>query len=43
LYYDLERSVSEIAEVLAIPPGTVKSRLFFVREALKRKLEREIP
>ena len=29
LYYDLERSVGEIAAVLAIPTGTVKSRLFF--------------
>jgi len=28
LYYDLERSIAEIAEILAIPAGTVKSRLF---------------
>jgi len=40
LYYDLERSVGEIAEVLAIPTGTVKSRLFSVRENLKQQLER---
>ncbi len=40
LYYDLERSVSEIAEVLALAPGTVKSRLFSVRETLKLKLEK---
>lgn len=42
LYYDLERSVGEIAEVLAIPPGTVKSRLFSVRENLRQMLERKI-
>jgi RNA polymerase sigma-70 factor (ECF subfamily) len=39
LYYDLARSVGEIAEVLGIPPGTVKSRLFSVRENLKQMLE----
>jgi RNA polymerase sigma-70 factor (ECF subfamily) len=42
LYYELECSVSEIADVLAIPPGTVKSRLFSVRETLKRQLERKL-
>jgi RNA polymerase sigma-70 factor (ECF subfamily) len=41
LHYQLERSIAEIAAVLAIPPGTVKSRLFSVRETLKRKLERK--
>jgi RNA polymerase sigma-70 factor (ECF subfamily) len=38
LYYVLERSVAEIAEVLAVPAGTVKSRLFSVRESLKQIL-----
>lgn len=42
LFYDLDRSVSEIAEVLEIPSGTVKSRLFSVRETLKQMLERKI-
>jgi RNA polymerase sigma-70 factor (ECF subfamily) len=42
LYYDLERSIAEIAEVLAIPPGTVKSRLSSVRDSLKRQLERTL-
>lgn len=42
LYYDLERSVAEIAEILAVPPGTVKSRLFYVRENLKQQLEKTI-
>lgn len=39
LYYGLGRSVAEIAEILAIPPGTVKSRLFSIRETLRQKLE----
>lgn len=39
LFYDLDRSIAEIAEILAIPPGTVKSRLFSVREILKQQLE----
>ena len=43
LYYALERSVAEIAEVLALPTGTVKSRLFAVRETLKQILERKLP
>lgn len=43
LYYDLECSTGEIAEVLEIPPGTVKSRLFSVRETLKQMLERKTP
>jgi RNA polymerase sigma-70 factor (ECF subfamily) len=41
LYYELERSVGEIAEVLAIPPGTVKSRLFSVRESLRQILDHQ--
>ncbi|HEX2854753.1 MAG TPA: RNA polymerase sigma factor [Opitutaceae bacterium] len=43
LYYLLERSVAEIAAVLALPAGTVKSRLFSVRETLKHLLERKLP
>ena len=43
LFYDLGRSVGEIAEILAIPPGTVKSRLFAVREILKQQLEMAKP
>lgn len=40
LFYELGRSVAEIAEILDVPAGTVKSRLFSVREILKQKLER---
>lgn len=39
LFYDLGRSVAEIAEILAVPAGTVKSRLFSVREILRQQLE----
>ncbi len=39
LYLD-EMSVAEISEVLNIPPGTVKSRLFQARKILKEKIER---
>ena len=35
------RGLAEIASVLAIPLGTVKSRLFAARRALERALERE--
>lgn len=39
LYYWEELSVAQMAEVLEIPPGTVKSRLFRAREALRGQLE----
>jgi RNA polymerase sigma-70 factor (ECF subfamily) len=39
LFYDLGRSVAEVAEILDIPAGTVKSRLFSIRETLREKLE----
>ncbi|MHB8893008.1 MAG: sigma factor-like helix-turn-helix DNA-binding protein [Candidatus Limnocylindrales bacterium] len=35
------RSVASIAEVLDVPAGTAKSRLFAARRALDRALERE--
>lgn len=40
LFYEQEFPVAEIAEVLDVPVGTVKSRLFALRETLKQKLER---
>lgn len=41
LYYELERSIAEIAEVLGVPSGTVKSRLFSLRETLRQQMERK--
>ena len=41
LFYDLGCGVAEIAEILGVPPGTVKSRLFSVRETLRHQLERK--
>ena len=38
LFYLEELSVREIAHVLDIPAGTVKSRLFYARKELKRRL-----
>lgn len=38
LYYWEELSVAQMAEVLEIPPGTVKSRLFRARDALRQRL-----
>ncbi|MCZ6871625.1 MAG: RNA polymerase sigma factor [Gammaproteobacteria bacterium] len=39
LFYLEEMKISEIAVVLAIPPGTVKSRLNRARRVLREKLE----
>ena len=39
LHYVEERSVAEIADVLQIPVGTVKSRLYAARSQLERTLE----
>lgn len=38
LFYGEEMSVEEIAMVLGIPAGTIKSRLHHARDALKRQL-----
>jgi len=42
LFYETGLSVLEIAVVLDIPEGTVKSRLFKLREKLKQYMERKI-
>ena len=39
LYYMEDRKVSEIAEILHVPQGTVKSRLHKARKILREKLE----
>jgi RNA polymerase sigma-70 factor (ECF subfamily) len=39
LYYGSGRRVAEIAETLGLPAGTVKSRLYPVRETLKQMLK----
>ena len=39
LRYEDDFSTAEIAEILAIPPGTVKSRLHHARQRLRRHLE----
>lgn len=41
LYYMEELPIQDIAKILKIPQGTVKSRLFRAREILKKKLEGE--
>jgi RNA polymerase sigma-70 factor (ECF subfamily) len=43
LFYGEDLSVEEIASVLGIPAGTVKSRLHHAREALKRQLGAATP
>ena len=40
-YYLEEMSVGEIAEVLTIPPGTVKSRLYHARQKLRDQIQEE--
>ena len=39
LYYINDLSLQEISEILDIPVGTIKSRLFYGRKALKKYLE----
>lgn len=34
-------SVNEIAQILEVPPGTIKSRLFYARRLLERKARRK--
>lgn len=39
LYYTIDLSVGEIAKVMKIPVGTVKSRLFKARKIIEKELE----
>jgi len=41
LHFLEDLSVEEIAEVVRIPPGTVKSRLYYAKRALRTVLEQE--
>lgn len=41
LFYLEEQSIAEIARILEIPKGTVKSRLFRARKLFKQHLEQE--
>ena len=43
LFYREDLTVEEVAAVLDVPPGTVKSRLHHAREALRRQLEASSP
>jgi RNA polymerase sigma-70 factor, ECF subfamily len=38
LYFGEDMSVAEIARITGVPPGTVKSRLFAARKALRASL-----
>jgi len=40
MFYTMEWSVSEMAAILAIPTGTVKSRLYKARKLVEKALER---
>jgi RNA polymerase sigma-70 factor (ECF subfamily) len=39
--HDIEnRTMEEISDIIGVPVGTIKSRLFYGREELKKKLEK---
>ncbi len=42
LFYETGLSVTEVAHALDLPAGTVKSRLFAIREKLKQEIERTL-
>ncbi|WP_422931840.1 RNA polymerase sigma factor [Singulisphaera sp. PoT] len=41
LFFLRDLSIAEVAEVLGIPPGTVKSRLFKAKKSLRQALDHE--
>lgn len=43
LYYLDDLGIAEIARVMGVPKGTIKSRLFYARDRLRRALERTEP
>ena len=42
LFYLEQLTIAEIAGIMAVPPGTVKSRLFRARSQLKTEVELEM-
>ena len=38
LYYNMEMDIAEMANILDLPPGTVKSRLYYARQEIKKGL-----
>ena len=41
--HDIEnRTMEEISEIIRVPVGTIKSRLFYGRDELKKKLEKQL-
>jgi RNA polymerase sigma-70 factor, ECF subfamily len=42
LFYVHDMDLEEIAEVINVPPGTVKSRLFYARARLRGQLEADV-
>lgn len=43
LYHVQDLSIAEVAEILGVPDGTVKSRLFTARQHLRERLQNESP
>ena len=43
MFYDDQMPLKEIAAVLAVPVGTLKFRLFSLRQQLKKMIEKETP
>ena len=41
LFFISDLSIAEIGEVVGLSEGTVKSRLYYVKQALRRVLEME--